>query len=208
MFRKRREKDKYEGNNPPHLIVGLGNPGNEYRENRHNVGFMVADHLAKGLEVKFGKVQSEAMVAQAGSGESRVVLAKPRTFMNNSGVSVGQLVRFYKVPLDKLLIIYDDVDLPFETLRLRAEGGSAGQNGMKSIIEKLGTQEFARMRVGVGRPKGRMNTPSHVLQDFSRAEQDILPFVLGRATEAAQTFIHEGIVAAMNKHNSEPTSDK
>jgi PTH1 family peptidyl-tRNA hydrolase len=96
------------------------------------------------------------------------------------------------------------VDLPFETLRLRPEGGSAGQNGMKSIIEKLGTKEFARLRVGVGRPKGRMATPDHVLQDFSRAEQDALPFVLKRASEAVHTFINEGIVAAMNKHNTEP----
>jgi PTH1 family peptidyl-tRNA hydrolase len=114
---------------------------------------------------------------------------------------VGALVRFYKAPLTKLLIIYDDVDLPFETLRLRSEGGSAGHNGMKSIIENLGSQEFARLRVGVGRPKGRMRTPDHVLQDFSKSEREILTFVMQRATEAALTFIDEGIVAAMNKHN-------
>jgi PTH1 family peptidyl-tRNA hydrolase len=207
MFRSRKDKE-HQGDNPPHLIVGLGNPGNEYRESRHNAGFMVADQLAKDLGVKFGKVQNEALVAQAGSGAGRIVLAKPRTFMNRSGISVGPLVRFYKVPLEKLLIVFDDVDLPFETLRLRASGSSGGQNGMKSIIEKLGTQEFARLRVGVGRPKGRMRTPDHVLQDFSRHEQDALPFVLRRAADAVQTFIDEGIAAAMNQFNSEPNSEK
>ncbi|MBX3003951.1 MAG: aminoacyl-tRNA hydrolase [Anaerolineales bacterium] len=199
MFRKR-TKDTESGN-PPFLIVGLGNPGPEYRENRHNAGFMAVEKLAEDLGVKFAKVQNEAMVAQAGTGEGRIVLAKPRTFMNNSGVSVSQLVRFYKVPLEKLLVAFDDVDLPFETLRLRAEGSSGGQNGMKSIIQKLGSQEFARLRIGVGRPKGRMSTPNHVLQDFSRSEQQALPFVLKRASDAMQTFVSEGIVTAMNKFN-------
>lgn len=199
MFRKR-TKDTESGN-PPYLIVGLGNPGPEYRENRHNAGFMAVEKLAEDLGVKFAKVQNEAMVAQAGTGEGRIVLAKPRTFMNNSGVSVSQLVRFYKVPLEKLLVAFDDVDLPFETLRLRSEGSSGGQNGMKSIIQKLGSQEFARLRIGVGRPKGRMSTPNHVLQDFSRSEQQALPFVLKRASDAMQTFVNEGIVTAMNKFN-------
>lgn len=199
MFRKR-TKDTESGN-PPFLIVGLGNPGPEYRANRHNAGFMAVEKLAEDLGVKFAKVQNEAMVAQAGTGEGRIVLAKPRTFMNNSGVSVSQLVRFYKVPLEMLLVAFDDVDLPFETLRLRSEGSSGGQNGMKSIIQKLGSQEFARLRIGVGRPKGRMSTPNHVLQDFSRSEQQALPFVLKRASDAMQTFVNEGIVTAMNKFN-------
>ncbi len=197
MFRRNKETN----DNPPYLIVGLGNPGPEYKLNRHNVGFMVADTLAKELGETFGRMQSNAMVAQGKRGEQRVVLAKPRTFMNRSGSAVGALLRFYKTPLEKLLVIYDDVDLPFETLRLRGEGSSGGQNGMKSIIENLGSQEFARLRVGVSRPKGRMRTPDHVLQDFSRDEQTDLPFLLDRAAEAAFTFIDEGIVAAMNKYN-------
>jgi PTH1 family peptidyl-tRNA hydrolase len=199
MFRKR-TKDTESGN-PPFLIVGLGNPGPEYRANRHNAGFMAVEKLAEDLGVKFAKVQNEAMVAQAGTGQGRIVLAKPRTFMNNSGVSVSQLVRFYKVPLEKLLVAFDDVDLPLETLRLRSEGSSGGQNGMKSIIQRLGSQDFARLRIGVGRPKGRMSTPNHVLQDFSRSEQQALPFVLKRASDAMQTFVNEGIVTAMNKFN-------
>ena len=187
--------------NPPFIIVGLGNPGPEYRHNRHNVGFMVLDELARVLDTRFGRMHANALVADARRGTQRLVLAKPRTFMNRSGSAVGGLLRFYKAPPDKLLVIYDDVDLPFESLRLRPEGGSAGHKGMKSIIENLGSQAFARLRVGVGRPKGRMRTPDHVLQDFSRAEQEALPFVLQRAAETGLTFLDEGIVAAMNKYN-------
>jgi PTH1 family peptidyl-tRNA hydrolase len=200
MFLRRRKKETND--NPPFLIVGLGNPGLEYKFNRHNVGFMVMDTLAEGLGSKFGKMQGNAMIAQVNHEEHRLILAKPRTFMNKSGASVGQLQRFYKTPLDKLIIVYDDVDLPFETLRLRPEGGSAGHNGMKSIIERLGRQGFARLRVGVGRPKGRMKTPDHVLQDFSREEKEALPFVLRRAAEAVEEWVHEGITAAMNKYNN------
>lgn len=199
LFRRRK---KEPSDHPPFLIVGLGNPGLEYKFNRHNVGFMVANELASMLGAEFTRVQSNALVTQARRGEHRIVLAKPRTYMNRSGSAVGALLRFHKVPMHKLLVIYDDVDLPFETLRLRGEGGSAGHNGMKSIIQNLGSQDFARLRVGVGRPKGRMRTPDHVLQDFSKAEQEALTFVLQRATEAATTFIDDGIVAAMNRYNS------
>jgi PTH1 family peptidyl-tRNA hydrolase len=200
MFWKRKKTSEFD--NPRFLIVGLGNPGPEYKLNRHNVGFMTIDEIAKELNTEFSRVQSNALVAQARRGEQRIILAKPRTYMNRSGSAVGSLVRFYKTPLNKLLVVYDDVDLPFETMRLRGEGGSAGHNGMKSIIENLGNQEFARLRVGVGRPKGRMRTPDHVLQDFGKAEQEALTFVLQKAAAAALTFIDHGIVAAMNQFNS------
>jgi PTH1 family peptidyl-tRNA hydrolase len=200
MFWKRKKTSEFD--NPRFLIVGLGNPGPEYKLNRHNVGFMTIDEIAKELNTEFSRVQSNALVAQARRGEQRIILAKPRTYMNRSGSAVGSLVRFYKTPLNKLLVVYDDVDLPFETMRLRGEGGSAGHNGMKSIIENLGNQEFARLRVGVGRPKGRMRTPDHVLQDFGKAEQEALTFVLQKAAAAALTFIDHGIVAAMNRFNS------
>ena len=199
IFRRRK---KETNDNPPFLIIGLGNPGPEYKFNRHNVGFMVLDTLAEGLVTKFGKMQSNALIAQVNHNEHRLILAKPRTFMNKSGSTVGQLQHFYKTPLDKLIIVYDDVDLPFESLRLRPDGGSAGHNGMKSIIERLGSQGFARLRVGIGRPKGRMRTPDHVLQDFSREEKEALPFVLRRAAEAVEEWVHEGIVEAMNKYNN------
>lgn len=196
FWRKHKTND-----NPPFIIVGLGNPGSEYKQNRHNVGFMVLDELASMLDTSFSRMQANALVADARRGDQRIVLAKPRTFMNRSGSAVGGLLRFYKAPLERLLVIYDDADLPFEALRLRPDGGSAGQKGMKSIIENLGGEGFARLRVGIGRPKGRTRTPDHVLQDFSRGEQEALSFVLQRAAEAALAFVNEGIVAAMNRYN-------
>jgi PTH1 family peptidyl-tRNA hydrolase len=194
-------KKNKTNDNPPFIIVGLGNPGPEYKHNRHNVGFMVADELAKTLGVTFGRMQANALVADGRRADQRLVLAKPRTFMNRSGSAVGGLLRFYKAPPERLLVIYDDADLPFESLRLRPDGGSAGQKGMKSIIENLGSEAFPRLRVGIGRPKGRMRTPDHVLQDFSRGEQEALDFTLRRAAEAALAFVDDGLVAAMNRYN-------
>lgn len=187
--------------NLPYLITGLGNPGREYRQNRHNVGFMLADRLAARLDTTFSRVESKALVTKAEYHSRRIVLAKPQTFMNLSGQAVGALLRFYKVPVENLLVAYDDVDLPLGTIRLRSEGGSAGQKGMGSIIERLGTQQFSRLRVGVGRPPGRMDAAAYVLQDFARGEQDLLSETLDRAVEAALLFVMEGIAKAMNQFN-------
>lgn len=189
-------------NNSPFLIVGLGNPGRQYQDNRHNIGFRVIDRLAQRLEVSFSRVMFRALTTDTRVQSIRVILAKPQTYMNESGQSVGSLVRFYKIPLENLLVIHDDVDLPFDSLRMRPKGGSAGQKGMASIIERLGTQEFPRLRVGVGRPPGRMLAAAYVLQDFDRAEAEILPQVLDRAAEAGLVFITEGLESAMNKFNS------
>ncbi|MBW8011612.1 MAG: aminoacyl-tRNA hydrolase [Chloroflexi bacterium] len=183
------------------LIAGLGNPGAEYRNNRHNAGFMVLDEIASRLDEKFKRLQSNALVIKSNYKSHRLILAKPRTYMNLSGNAVAALVRFYKLPFENVLIIYDDVDLPWETIRLRASGGAAGQKGMRSIIEKLGTQAFPRMRIGISRPKGRMSTPSHVLQDFSKEELEILPFVIVRAADAAFSFVEFGVERAMNDFN-------
>lgn len=201
MFKRFRKPE--QDNSPPYLIVGLGNPGPEYKLNRHNAGFMALDELANNLGEAFGRVKHNALVAEARHNGQRLVLVKPRTYMNRSGTSVAAFVRFYKVPPERVLIVYDDADLPFETLRMRPEGGAAGQKGMRSIIESLGTQAFPRLRVGIGRPKGKMSTPSHVLQDFSKQEQEILPFVLSRTTDAILHFVDEGIEAAMNKFNGD-----
>lgn len=187
--------------NFPYLIVGLGNPGPQYRYNRHNIGFMLADRLAERLGVKFSRLESKALVTKGEHQGRRIVLAKPQTFMNLSGQAVGALVRFYKVPLSNLLIAYDDVDLPLGTLRLRPGGGSGGQKGMASIIERLGTQEFPRLRLGIGRPPGRMEAADYVLQDFSAGEKELLGPVLDRAAEAALVFVVEGLEAAMNRYN-------
>jgi len=130
-----------------------------------------------------------------------VMLAKPQTYMNDSGASVAPLMRFYKLPLDRLLVVHDDLDLPFGTLRLRPSGGTGGQRGMESIIAKLGTRDFARLRVGIGRPTGRMNPSDYVLHDFDSPEQALLPEVLAIAVEAIGWTLREGIESAMNTFN-------
>ncbi len=184
-----------------YLIIGLGNPGREYRENRHNLGFMLIDRLAVKLDARFTRLQSKALIANAIYAEHKIILAKPQTFMNLSGQSVQGLVHFYKIPLTKLLIAHDDLDLPPGTIRIRPDGGSAGQKGMESILERFGTDEFPRLRMGIGRPPGRMAGPDFVLQDFSNGEMPVISETLERATEAVLTFITEGLEMAMNKFN-------
>jgi PTH1 family peptidyl-tRNA hydrolase len=134
----------------------------------------------------------------------RLILAKPQTYMNLSGQSVGSLMRYYKITPSNLLVAYDDVDLPLGVIRLRPSGGSAGQKGMQSIIERLGSQQFPRLRLGIGRPPGQLQAADYVLQDFSTAEIELLPAILDRAVEALLTFTTEGIDKAMTLYNSQP----
>lgn len=189
-------------NQMPYLIVGLGNPGRQHKKNRHNAGFMVVDHLAQRLGVSFSRLEQKSLVTKAEYQGKRLILAKPQTYMNLSGQAVSALVRFYKLPLNHLLIIHDDIDLPFGVLRLRPGGGSGGQKGLQSIIEQLGTQEFPRLRIGVSRPPGHMEAADYVLQDFSKDEAGFLPVVLNRAVEAVLTFVTDGINSAMNIYNT------
>jgi len=184
-----------------YLIIGLGNPGREYRETRHNVGFMLLDHMAVKLNTRFARLQSKALVANAIYQERKVILAKPQTFMNLSGQSVQGLIHFYKIPMENLLIAHDDLDLPVGTIRIRPDGGSAGQKGMSSTIERLGTDEFPRLRLGIGRPPGQMQAPDFVLQDFSKADLMVISETLSLAVEAALMWVTIGLEAAMNKYN-------
>lgn len=184
-----------------YLIVGLGNPGREYRNTRHNVGFMAVDLFCESQNTSLGKVQFKALTGQVRTGEKRIVVAKPQTFMNRSGDAVAALVRFYKIPLENVLVVHDDLDLPFGVLRLRPGGGAGGQKGLGSTIEKLGTQQFPRMRIGIGRPPGQMDAAAYVLQDFGRQDQDELGFILRRAVEAMQVFVKDGLEQAMNQFN-------
>lgn len=191
----------------PYLIIGLGNPGRQYQNTRHNVGFMIIDRLAGRLGVSFSRLESKALVTKGDYQDDRLVLAKPQTFMNLSGQAVGALVKFYKVPLEQILVVYDDADLPLGTLRMRPGGGSSGQKGMASILERLGTQDVPRLRFGIGRPPGRMPASAYVLQDFGKDELEILPGLLDRSVDAVLAFVREGLDAAMNQYNGQGVSN-
>lgn len=183
------------------LVVGLGNPGREYRNTRHNIGFLAIDALAKSMNIVLGKVQNKALVGLGNINGNKVILVKPQTYMNLSGQAVGGLLNFYKISTEHLLVIHDDIDLPFGTIRIRPGGGSAGQRGVKSIIERVGTQEFARIRLGVGRPPGQMDAAAYVLQSFSKEDEEFLVQFLSTAAEAASEFVNNGLNAAMNRYN-------
>ena len=182
------------------LIVGLGNPGREYRHNRHNIGFMAVERLAAAYTIHMSRVQNRAIVGSGMIVGRPVILARPQTYMNRSGDAVGPLANYYKLEPADILVIYDELDLPFGTLRLRKGGGPGGHNGMRSIIQHLG-QGFPRLRLGIGRPPGRMPPASYVLQDFGAADRPVVEDMLDEAVRAVETFLREGIDIAMTRHN-------
>lgn len=184
----------------PYFICGLGNPGREYAKNRHNVGFQCLDLLAQKWRLEFGRLRFKASVATGQVDSTRVILAKPLTFMNNSGEAVSPLVHYYRVPLCQLLIIYDDLDLPLGKIRLRPNGSAGGHNGIISIIRQLGTQEFARLRVGIGRPE-HGEPYDHVLGNFTTDQLIVMQETYQLAVLAVECFLQEGIQTAMNKFN-------
>jgi peptidyl-tRNA hydrolase, PTH1 family len=184
-----------------YLLIGLGNPGREYRDNRHNFGFMLIDRLIVRLNARGMKVQSKAIITTATYEDRKLILAKPQTYMNLSGQSAQGLLNFYKIPMENMLIAHDDLDLPFGTIRIRPGGGPGGQRGIASTIEQLGTKDFPRLRLGIGRPPGRMDPAAYVLQDFAREEMKVLSEILDRAADAALTFVVDGLDKAMNKFN-------
>lgn len=208
LFRRRTKPgaESPETTGEPYLLVGLGNPGREYRNNRHNVGFMVLDAIAEKQGISLSRVQSKAIVGSGSVSGNRLVLAKPQTYMNLSGDSIAALVRFYKVPNEKMLVIHDDLDLPFGVIRLRPGGGPGGQKGVASAINRLGTQDFPRLRIGIGRPPGQMDPSVYVLRDFPSRDLETLRQVIDRAVEAALTFVCEGLDTAMNRFNG-PVKD-
>jgi PTH1 family peptidyl-tRNA hydrolase len=190
------------------LIVGLGNPGREYRDTRHNVGFMVADEIARrhGLTFSMAPAQvPETFVAKKYGGEPLLV-AKPLTFMNRSGEAVAPLARYFDVAPADLLVVIDEAALPFGRLRARARGSAGGHNGLKSVIERLGSQEFPRLRLGVGRGDGRRDLADHVLSKFEPGERAELETFIARAADAAERFAVEGIAKVMNTYNPEVTA--
>lgn len=187
------------------MIVGLGNPGPQYQANRHNIGFQCVDLLAKRHRIELTKLQMQARFGdgwvQRQGNRQKVLLAKPLTFMNASGQAVAPIVHFYKIALTDLLVIHDDLDLESGKLRLRPGGSSGGQNGIKSIIERLGDQDFARARIGIGRPPGRMDPAAYVLQNFNKDEEEIFAPLREKVCDAVECWLFEGVTAAMNKFN-------
>lgn len=186
------------------VIVGLGNPGRQYADTRHNVGFHVVDRLADAHGLRFTKMMSRGLVALGDAAGVKVALVKPQTFMNDSGTCVGPIAKFYKTEPSHVLVIYDDLDIPVSTLRLRKGGGSGGHNGMKSIIKHLGSEDFPRLRVGIGRPPGRMQPMDFVLTPFSRDEWELVHTALDNAVDGIQRWLTEGIDRAMNVVNAAP----
>lgn len=183
------------------LVLGLGNPGREYRNTRHNVGFMVLDRIAEQLGEEFSRTQFKTLITTGIYHKCKVILAKPQTFMNKSGIPTRSLVNFYKLDLEELLVVYDDIDLPFGTIRLKQSGGSAGHKGMNSIIENLNTQDFSRLRIGVGRPQGEKQAANYVLKPFTKEEENFLVTYVDSAAEAVFFTIDSGTVNAMTKYN-------
>lgn len=182
------------------LVVGLGNPGRRHATNRHNLGFMVVDRLAARHSIELKRVQSKAIVGSGRIDGRAVVLAKPQTFMNLSGISVGSLASYYRIPPAALLVIYDELDIPFGMIRLREKGSAGGHNGMRSLIQQLGS-EFPRLRLGIGRPPGRMDPAAFVLQDFGRDELPTVEEMLDTAVDAVDSFIRHGIDLTMSRYN-------
>ncbi len=191
------------------LVVGLGNPGPEYAANRHNAGFMVVDLVANRIGAQFKGHRAQADVAEGrlgypGAG-GPVTIAKPRAFMNVSGGAVAALRDFYKIPPDRIVVVHDELDIPFATLRVKLGGGDGGHNGLRSVSRTLGTGEYYRVRFGIGRPPGQMDPAAFVLRDFSPAERRELPLLLDRAADAVETLLQDGLGRAQNIFNGEPT---
>lgn len=187
------------------MIIGLGNPGRDYAETRHNIGFMVLRELTRRYTPPTPKSRFRAEVSEFFLGTEKVVLVAPQTFMNASGVAVQQAINWYKMEIDDTLVVYDDLDLPFGQLRFRANGSAGGHNGIKSIIEQLGTSEFPRLKVGIGRGPG--TAVAHVLSRFNPEETAELPGVISRATDVVELWVKHGLLTAMNSANQRPATE-
>lgn len=195
-FRRREESETVH-----RLIVGLGNPGPDYADHRHNIGFQIVEALAEAHALAFDKLEHKARVARGTIAGQSVVLARPLTYMNRSGESVRALARSYAVPPDDLLVVYDDLDLPVGTLRIRPKGGSGGHRGMESIIRQLGTEDFPRLRVGIGRPPAGQEPADYVLSPFEEDELPLMVAAREAAIAAIECWLEQGIEVVMTRFN-------
>lgn len=188
------------------LVVGLGNPGFGYAANRHNAGEMVVAELGRRMSATFKRHRANAMVAEVrvAPGGPKLILAGTNTFMNLSGGPVASLLKFYKLSLDRLIVVHDELDLPFDTVRIKVGGGPGGHNGVRDVIAALGSGDFVRVRVGIGRPPGRQDAASFVLRDFSAAERETLPSVIADAADAVEAIASDGLVAAQQRFHAPP----
>jgi PTH1 family peptidyl-tRNA hydrolase len=198
--RSQRGDPVLEAHQPLKLIAGLGNPGLKYARNRHNVGFMVLDRLARAEAAELNRQRFNARLGEVNLAGQRVLLVKPQTYMNLSGSAVGKLAAFYHLARPELMIVYDDLDLPLGKLRLRANGSAGGHHGMESVIQHTGGSDIPRLRIGIGRPDPDQDI-GHVLGNFHQDEQAILDDVLERAERALRTWVRDGILKAMNEFN-------
>ncbi|MCU1624558.1 MAG: Peptidyl-tRNA hydrolase [Frankiales bacterium] len=186
------------------LVVGLGNPGPSYAGNRHNVGFMVLDLLADRVGARFRAHKGRADTVEGRLAGQRVVLAKPKCYMNESGGPVASLRDFFKIPADRIVVVHDELDIPFDTLRLKLGGGDNGHNGLRSLTTSLGTKDYLRTRVGIGRPPGRQDPADFVLKDFSGAERKQLPLLVDRAADAVEALVSGSLETAQNTFHVDP----
>ena len=196
----------------PWLVVGLGNPGPSYAGNRHNVGYLVNDVLAQraggsfrahrnsGADVVEGRLAGNG--GAVGVGGHRVVLVRPRCYMNETGGPVAALTQFFKVPVERVVAVHDELDLPFDTLRVKLGGGDNGHNGLRSMRAALGSGDFHRVRVGIGRPPGRQSPADFVLSDYSRTERKVLGFQVDQAADAVESLLEDGLAATQSRFNS------
>ncbi len=185
------------------LIAGLGNPGPEYAGNRHNAGQMVVDLLAERMGARFKAHRTRNGVADGRLAGVPVTLAKPRTYMNLSGGPVAALAAFYKIPPERIVVVHDELDIPFGAVRLKRGGGDNGHNGLRSVTQALGTNEYNRARLGIGRPPGRMDAATFVLRDFSAAERKELPLLIDRCADAVETLLSKGLAVAQNTFHAD-----
>ena len=186
------------------IIAGLGNPGPDYAGNRHNAGHMVLALLAERISARFKANRTRNDIAEGRLAGQPVTLARPQSYMNLSGGPVAALLNFYKLPPDRLVVIHDELDIPFDAIRLKLGGGDNGHNGLRSITAALGTRDYYRVRFGIGRPPGRMDPAAFVLRDFSAAERKELPFALDRCADATETLITKGLTDSQNLYHTDP----
>lgn len=186
------------------LVLGLGNPGPTYSGHRHNAGFLVADLLAERMGGRFKAHKGRADVVEGRLAGVRTVLAKPKSYMNESGGPAASLRGFFKVPVERIVVIHDELDLPFAVLRLKAGGGDNGHNGLKSLTRSLGSSDYLRARFGIGRPPGRQDPADFVLSDFSTGERRELPFHVDRAADAVESLMADGLDLAQNRFHADP----